>query len=79
MNIDLVFSDVVMPGGMSGLELASIISLQYPQLKILLTTGFSVQADGPISVTESEFEVLRKPYRGVELSKRVRILLDGVK
>jgi CheY-like chemotaxis protein len=77
-TIDLVFSDVVMPGGMSGLDLAAIITNKYPHLKLLLTTGFSVEADSPMSVTESKYEVLRKPYRGMELAKRVRKILDEV-
>ena len=77
-TIDLVFSDVVMPGGMSGLDLAAIITHKYPHLKLLLTTGFAVEADSPTSVTESKHDVLRKPYRGIELAKRVRKILDEV-
>jgi CheY-like chemotaxis protein len=76
MNIDLVFSDVVMPGGMSGLELATTITREYPQVKILLTTGFSVEADRSMAATESEYEVLRKPYRRMDLAKRIRMVLD---
>ena len=77
-TIDLVFSDVVMPGGMSGLDLGAIITNKYPHVKLLLTTGFAVEADSPMSVTESKYEVLRKPYRGMELAKRVRKILDEV-
>jgi CheY-like chemotaxis protein len=77
-TIDLVFSDVVMPGGMSGLDLAAIITHKYPHLKLLLTTGFAVEANSPMSVTESKYEVLRKPYRGMELARRVRKILDEV-
>jgi PAS domain S-box-containing protein len=77
-TIDLVFSDVVMPGGMSGLELAAIIANEYPELKTLLTSGFSIEANNPLSATESEseYDILRKPYRGMELAKRVREALD---
>ena len=77
-TIDLVFSDVVMPGGMSGLDLAAILTHKYPHLKLLLTTGFAVEADTPTSVTESKHEVLRKPYRAMELAKRIRKILDEV-
>jgi PAS domain S-box-containing protein len=77
-TIDLVFSDVVMPGGMSGLDLGAIITNKYPHVKLLLTTGFAVEADSRMSVTESKYEVLRKPYRGMELAKRVRKILDEV-
>jgi len=76
--IDLVFSDVVMPGGVSGLDLAAIIDNEYPGLKILLTTGFAVEANNAMAVSESQYDMLRKPYRGMELAKRVRETLDEV-
>ena len=77
-TIDLVFSDVVMPGGMSGLDLAAIITNNYPHLKLLLTTGYAVESDSPMSVTQSKYELLMKPYRGTELAMRVRTILDEV-
>jgi len=76
--IDLVFSDVVMPGGVSGLDLAAIIDNEYPGLKILLTTGFAVEANNAMAGSESQYDMLRKPYRGMELAKRVRETLDEV-
>jgi signal transduction histidine kinase len=76
-TINLVFSDIVMPGGMSGLDLAAIITNKYPHLTVLLTTGFAVEAD-PVLGADLNYEVLRKPYRGMELAKRVRNLLDNV-
>jgi PAS domain S-box-containing protein len=63
----LVFSDVVMPGGMSGLELARKMRSRYPELPILLTTGFSDALAGrPV-----EFPVLMKPYEPDRLSLAV--------
>ena len=54
-TIDLVFSDVVMPGGMSGLDLAAIITNEYPQLKLLLYEQVSpLKLIVHMSVTESE-------------------------
>jgi PAS domain S-box-containing protein len=64
---NLVFSDVVMPGGMSGLELARKVRTRYPEMPILLTTGFSDALAGrPV-----EFPVLMKPYEPDRLSTAV--------
>jgi PAS domain S-box-containing protein len=53
----LVFTDVVMPGGISGLELARKVRDRFPELPVLLTTGYSEHAAGPHG-----FPVLQKPY-----------------
>jgi PAS domain S-box-containing protein len=53
----LIFTDIVMPGGISGLELASKVRERFPELPILLTTGYSEQAGGTHG-----FPVLQKPY-----------------
>ena len=53
----LVFTDVVMPGGISGIELAQKVRDRFPELPILLTTGYSEQVAG-----NHGFPVLQKPY-----------------
>ena len=53
----LVFSDIVMPGGISGIELARKVRGRFPELPILLTTGYSEQVGG-----SHGFPVLQKPY-----------------
>ncbi len=53
----LIFSDIVMPGGISGLELARKVRDRFPELPILLTTGYSEQVTG-----NHGFPVLQKPY-----------------
>jgi PAS domain S-box-containing protein len=58
-RIDAVFSDIVMPGGMNGFELARKIRSQYPHIPILLTTGYSGAAS-PSQV--AGVEVMAKPY-----------------
>ena len=63
-KVDLVFSDVVMPGGLSGFELARRIRTRFPEMPILLTTGF---ADSLAEREVGEFPVLTKPYRIDEL------------
>ena len=58
-GIDLVFSDILMPGGMNGLELAEAVRGKYPKLPVLLTTGYSSSAQDAL---RRGFEVLQKPY-----------------
>jgi signal transduction histidine kinase len=71
-NVDLVFSDIMMPDGMNGLELAQVIKTEFPGLPILLTSGYSdVAAD---AVTRG-FQVMPKPYRLEELHVRLCELL----
>jgi PAS domain S-box-containing protein len=53
----LVFSDIIMPGGISGIELATKVRDRFPELPILLTTGYSEQVAGTHG-----FPVLQKPY-----------------
>jgi PAS domain S-box-containing protein len=58
IQVDLVFSDVVMPGGMDGLALAELCRERFPHVPVLLTTGFS----GSAQVVDSRFDILRKPF-----------------
>ncbi len=71
-EIDLVFSDVVMPGDMDGVALAHHIAKTYPRLPILLTSGY------PKATTAAEgFTILNKPYQLATLSRAVRDTIDG--
>jgi CheY-like chemotaxis protein/two-component sensor histidine kinase len=63
-DIDLVFSDIVMPGGMDGLSLAQAIRQNHPKLPVVLTTGYSETA----GTAGSGFPILQKPYQIHELS-----------
>jgi len=67
-KIDLVFSDVVMPGSMNGIALAQEIGNRYPQIPVLLTSGYNdvVQTAG------SQFTILRKPFQLPALEKSIR-------
>lgn len=66
--IDLVFSDIVMPGELNGLALARQVRDTYPQVVVLLTTGYADAA----SAAEGELTILRKPYRLASLGRAVR-------
>ena len=73
---DLLFSDLIMPGGMNGFGLAREMRRRIPGIRVLLTTGFAGSADGRNSDQGTEFEVLKKPYRLADLARRVRMVLD---
>jgi CheY-like chemotaxis protein len=72
-TIDLVLSDIVMPGRMDGLALARAVKEKYPGLPVLLATGYSEAAQG----VDAEFPILRKPYQMGELSKAVATLMSA--
>jgi PAS domain S-box-containing protein len=57
-KIDVVFSDIVMPGGMNGLELVRRVELERPGMPVLLTTGYFRMLDGDLA----RYSILRKPY-----------------
>jgi two-component system NtrC family sensor kinase len=67
----LVFTDILMPGSMAGLELARIVRRNYSKIPILLTTGYSERAQE--AVLEG-FSVLQKPYDLQTLSEAIREL-----
>jgi CheY-like chemotaxis protein len=74
-RIDLLFSDVVMPGGMSGRQLAAAVRRRRPGLKILLTSGFPDKA-GDGRARERREQVLGKPYRQRDLALKLREILE---
>ncbi|KQM78188.1 hybrid sensor histidine kinase/response regulator [Xylophilus sp. Leaf220] len=74
---DLLFSDLIMPGGMNGFGLARELRRRVPQIRILLTTGYAGSSDGKNTDEGVEFEILKKPYRLADLARRVRMVLDG--
>jgi CheY-like chemotaxis protein len=75
-TIDLLFTDLVMPGSMNGLALADVIRERAPGIGILLTTGYNddLLTDGKASAGS---DVLGKPYRRSDLADRVRAALNG--
>jgi CheY-like chemotaxis protein len=74
-RIQLLFTDVMMPDQMNGIDLARAARRCRPELKVLLTSGYA--GFDSTSGRSSEFPVLPKPYRRAELARRVRAALDA--
>lgn len=74
-TIDLVFSDVVMPGGMDGFALVKQARAFNPALKVLLTSGYSEFDNRPAG--ETPVRVLGKPFRQSELAQALREVLEA--
>ena len=75
-KIDLLFTDVVLPGGMTGRELAARALRARPTLPVLFTTGFSRNAIVHQGRLDTDVSFLGKPYTQSEVAQRVRALLD---
>ena len=76
-QIDLLLSDVMMPGGMNGYELAEEVEKRDLDIKILLASGFTDNIPKKTDTSNFHFEVMEKPYTKTELANKVRDLLDS--
>jgi signal transduction histidine kinase/DNA-binding response OmpR family regulator len=70
---DLLFSDVVMPGGVNGVQLAHLALQERPELKVLLTSGY---VGDEAASWANEFPMIDKPYLGPALAAKIRAVLD---
>jgi len=68
-DVDLVFSDILMPGGRNGLDLAREIGERFPEIPVLLTTGYSASAQEAV---RQGVVVLQKPYDLAALRRHIR-------
>jgi CheY-like chemotaxis protein len=73
-HVRLVLSDIRMPGGLSGIDLARFIKSEKPDVHILLTTGY-VDSEEIIE----DVELLYKPYRATDLADKIQALLEKPK
>ncbi len=74
-DVALLFTDVVMPGGMTGDELANRVRAERPQIKVLFTSGYAEPSIAERELAHSG-SWLKKPYTARELAIRLRELLD---
>jgi CheY-like chemotaxis protein len=75
-QVDLLFTDVTMPGGMNGRQLAQNIAGLYPNLKVLYTSGYNQNAIIHAGKLEPGVALLEKPYHKIDLARKLRELLD---
>ena len=69
--IDLLFSDVAIPGPIDGTELAAVARERHPDIHVLLTSGYLDQGGRPTADVPPDVEFLQKPYTRVELEERL--------
>ena len=75
-KFDLLFTDIVMPLGMTGFELADEAQLLQPDLRVLFTSGYAEKVAPSSSRNRGVQHMLPKPYGGQELGQKVRAVLD---
>ena len=76
LTVDVVLSDVLMPDGMSGFQLAREIRRRLPRLAIVLTSGMTGLA-GAAEDAMQDLPILRKPYRSDDLAQAIAAALDS--
>jgi CheY-like chemotaxis protein len=76
-HIDLLLTDMVMPDGISGLQLAETLKLQNPGLKVIFTTGYSAELMGKDFQIKEGVNFLQKPYPPQKLVQTVRNGLES--
>ena len=76
-SFDLLFTDVILPGGMNGVDVAEIAEEIQPNIKILLTTGYAETVIMQHAKLDPRVKLLKKPYRRNELLKQVGNVLGN--
>jgi PAS domain S-box-containing protein len=77
-DIALLFTDVVLPGGLNGPELASAATDQGRDIKVLYTSGYTGNAIQQLDALATSVRLISKPYRIEELARKVRNALDDI-
>ncbi|AFM11794.1 response regulator [Turneriella parva] len=71
-RIDVLFTDLVMPGGLNGRQLAEVIQQESPRIKVILATGYNPETAGQDVPLKSGQVLLRKPFKSNELLEALR-------
>jgi len=77
IHVDLLFTDIVMPGGINGWELADLGRRARPELRVLLTSGYALETLNAHGHLRDGSAILPKPYRKAELARRLREALSA--
>ncbi len=76
-EVDLLFTDVVLPGGMGGVELAREARRRRPGIKVLFTTGYAERAAVHQGRLGTDDALIEKPYRKAVLARKLRAILGN--
>ncbi len=76
-EIDLLFTDIVMPDGMTGRDLAEKVQAEKPGLKAIFTSGYSAEIIGKDFILQEGLNYLQKPFLPHKLAHAIRKCLDG--
>lgn len=77
LPFDLLFTDVILPGGMNGTEIADEAERIQPGIKVLFTSGYAETALGHHTRWNQDATLINKPYLKSVLLESVRAVLDG--
>ncbi|MBV1902870.1 MAG: PAS domain S-box protein [Marinosulfonomonas sp.] len=75
VQADILFSDLVMPGALNGYDLAAKVNAEYPNVKVLLTSGYASDVVTSGMAHDRLYDILHKPYRQSDLANRLQALL----
>ncbi|MBI1181187.1 MAG: PAS domain-containing protein [Alphaproteobacteria bacterium] len=76
LEFDLLFTDVVLPGGLNGRDIAEAVAQRLPRVKILYSSGYTDNAIVHHGRLDDGVHLLNKPFRKAELAQKVRAVLD---
>ncbi len=76
-GVNLLLTDVVMPGGMNGRELATEVERRLPGIQVLYMSGYTEDAIMHHDRLDADAKLLQKPFRRADLARAVRKVLDG--
>ncbi|KIZ35828.1 ATP-binding protein, partial [Rhodopseudomonas palustris] len=77
LEFDLLFTDVILSGGINGRQLADTLCKDRPRLKVLFTSGYTENAIVHHGRLDAGVHLLAKPYRRAQLAQMLRLVLDG--
>jgi PAS domain S-box-containing protein len=75
LKVDIIFSDIMMPGGTTGIDLGRWVGQHRPEIPIVLTTGFAEETARGMAGTQENWQILRKPYTQEHLANVVSAVL----